>query len=427
MILGIYRVLTIILSPFIDIFLLLRLYFKKEEKNRFLERLGFPGAKRPDGDLIWFQCASVGEGNSIMSLVDQILKLYNNKVHILITSGTVSSANVICKKIKNKENIIHQYTPVDKYFTVKRFLKFWKPKVLITVESEIWPNLITLSHKFCEKVMIVNAKMSEKSFSRWKKFKNLKETIFDSIDICYPQSEEDQYRFINLGIQNTIFLGNLKFDIPKLEIHEDYLKVLQNSIHNRKVLFCASLHLEEIEVLKNICNNLKSKYRDILFIIALRHPNDNTKVCEYFGKDGSVIMLKSKSEQITDGTNFYIYDEIGGMGTLFELCDIVLMCGSLVEDIGGHTPIEAAKQNCAILTGPYMKNNFSLYRELEKSDACIICKNTKKISEEISNSVSELFEDIEKQNRIRDNAKAVCERFSNVAKNVALNIIENLD
>lgn len=427
MILKIYQILTVIFSPLIDLFLLIRMYFGKEEKSRLFERLGFSSIKRPEGDIIWFQCASVGESNSALPLIDKIIEKYGKNLHILITSGTVTSAKILSEKIKNRKNVIHQYTPVDKYFSILRFLEFWKPKILITIESEIWPNMITLSHKMCEKVMIVNAKMSEKSFSRWKNFKNLKESIFDSIDICYPQSEEDQYRFINLGIQNTLFLGNLKFDIPKLPVDQDYLKFLKSPTKERKIVLCASVHDKEIEEINDIFKNLNSKYSDLLFILALRHPNDSKNIYNFLNSKNYSVKKKSDNEIIENETNFYIHDELGNIGTLFELCDIVLMCGSLVDGIGGHTPIEPAKQGCAILTGPYIKNNKSLFKELENNHACIICKDKKNISKDLSKYISVLFNDKNEETRLKNNAKIVCDKFVNVAKDVANNIIENLN
>ena len=184
MIYKIYQILTILLSPVINLYMWIRLKKGKEDKIRYKERFGYASIKRPEGDIIWVQCASVGESNSALPVIEKLIEKYNNKVTILITTGTITSAGTIAKKIAGKSNIIHQYTPIDEYFVIKRFLNYWKPKALITIESEIWSNMIVMAHKYCEKVMIVNAKISIKSFERWKMFKNFKETIFDSIDIC---------------------------------------------------------------------------------------------------------------------------------------------------------------------------------------------------------------------------------------------------
>ena len=423
-----YRIITIIFSPFIDLYMFIRLLRGKEDKKRFAERFGYNKIKRPKGDIIWFQCASVGESNSAMPLIDKIIDKYGKDITILITTGTIASGNIIKKKIEGKKNIIHQYTPIDKYFVIKRFLKYWRPMALITVESEIWPNMINMAHKMCNKVMIANAKISMKSFKRWKKFKKFKEIIFDSIDICYPQSESDQHRLINLGIQNTIYLGNLKFDIPQLKINNEYLTKLTSDIGNRKMFLCASSHDKEEETIIKLYNMLKSNFPNILCIIAIRHPERSKDVFNKLTSYKLNVKRKNLNEIIDDNTNIYLYDEMGEMGTLFELSNIVVMCGSLVEGIGGHNPVEAAKHKCAILTGPYIKNNKELFLELEKNDACIICKNNKHdLLQNLYNNIFTLMNDEELQNTYKENAYNVCEKFSDVANNVAKSIILNLN
>ena len=425
MILKIYQFLTVLLSPVVDIYMIIRLIKGKEDKKRINERFGYSSVKRPSGDIIWFQCASVGESNSAMPLMEKIMEKYNNNVTILITTGTKTSAEIISKKLEGKKNIIHQYTPIDKFFVINRFLKFWKPKVLITIESEIWPNMISLSHKHCEKVMIVNAKMSEKSFKRWGMFPNFEKSIYNSIDICYPQSEDDQRRLIMLGVQNTIFLGNLKFNVQKLSVNSEYLEKFKKEIGKRKVVLCASNHSNESEVILNLFNNLKNNYPDLIFILALRHSSKSDEIFNFFTSKNKVVKRKSLNENIDLNTDFYMYDEMGNMGALYEFSNIVLMCGSLVDGIGGHTPVEPAKHSCAILTGPYIRNNKSLFRELKKNNACIISSNN--IVEDLHSNIVRLMDNKDEVVSMQKNALVVCEKFSHVANDVAKSIVFNLE
>ena len=422
-----YKLFTVIFSPLIDVYMLIRLMKGKEDKNRFKERFGYSTINRPEGKVIWFQCASVGESNSALPLIDKIIEKYEEEITVLITTGTITSAETINQKIKDKNNIIHQFTPIDKYFVIKRFLKHWKPDALITIESEIWPNMITMTHDVGNKVMIVNAKISEKSFNRWKKFKNLKERVFDAIDICYPQSQDDQYRLINLGIQNTIYLGNLKFDIPKLSVDNEFLKNLQESTQGRQIVLCASAHEEEKEVLVKVYNRLKNDFSDLIFIVAARHPNKSLAMYNYFIENDLRVKRKSFNEAIDLDTNIYLYDKMGDMGTLYEFSNIVLICGSLVNNIGGHNPIEAAKHKCAILTGPYISSNKSLFLELDKNNACIICSGKDEmLVENVYNNIHSLIKDETRLNELKENAINLCNKFSNVASNLANNIIVNL-
>lgn len=421
-----YKFLTVILSPLISLYLRIRLINGKEDKKRFKERFGISTIKRPNGDILWFQCASVGEANSAFPLIDKIL-IDNKDVTVLITSGTITSAATVEKaiKVRNTNRIVHQYTPVDTYFSIKRFLKFWKPKALITVESEIWPNMIIMSHRYCEKVIIVNAKMSKKSFNRWKKLKAFKERIFDSVDVCYPQSGEDQFRFINLGIQNTIYLGNMKFSVPKLYVNDNYLKELESNGSNKKRVLFASVHLEEID---NIINTIKlvKNVDNTLFVVAIRHPQYSDKICSTFIKNGFNVKRKSKNEAITSDTNIYMYDEIGEMGTMFEFCKICVMCGAFVKGIGGHTPVEPANQSCAIITPPYMFNSKSLFKELEKHKGCIICSDEANFEQKIAENIDYLLENENIVIEMGENAKNTCEEFANVIRDVKNNVLYNI-
>lgn len=419
-----YVILTVVLSPFIDLYLLFRKWKGKEDEKRFKERFGYPTLKRPEGRIIWVQSVSVGETNSALPFMEKLIDKYDKRVTILVTTTTVTSAANIQKKIAGNPNIVHQYSPVDKYFVVKRFLKYWKPEAFIMIESEIWPNMITLAHEYCKKVMIVNAKMSEKSFAKWKKMTSFKEKIFDSIDICYPQSEEDQFRFINLGIQNTLFLGNLKFDIPPLNINPIYFEALKNSIQGRKTITFASAHKSELNTILNMVNELKRTHKDLLFLLVLRHPDVSTYASNIF-KEFNVVK-KSKEELPSEDTDIYIKDTIGDMGTIFELSKIVLVCGSLVDGIGGHTPVEPAKQSCAILTGPYIFNAKSLFKELVKCNGCFIAEG-KYFEKELIEKMNKLLGNEKLVEELSANAKNCVDKFDRVAENLVNNIYLNIE
>ena len=421
MIYKIYKLLTTIFSPIINLYLHIRILKGKEDKIRICEKFGIPTAKRPKGDIIWFQCASVGEVNSVLPLIDEILN--KKDVNVLITSGTVTSAKIIANKIINK-NIIHQYTPIDTCGTINKFLQFWKPKALITVESEIWPNMIKMTHKYCKKVITVNGKMSEKSFNKWKKFNNFGKEIFSSIDVCYPQTIEDKNRFIELGIKNTIFIGNIKFSVQKLKVNNQYLEELNtNNKHKQKVLF-ASMHLEEINCTLNVIKELKNK--NILSVIAIRHPDKSDEIYSILANNGYIVKRKSKNEYITKDTDIYICDIMGEMGTMFEFCKICVMCGAFVDGIGGHTPIEPANHSCTIITPPYIFNNKSLFEELEKNNGCIICKDKNNIENDIINNIITLIENESKIIELGNNAKNTCNKFNDILNETSENILKSI-
>ena len=426
MIYNIYKILTIILSPFINLLMFIRLLKGLEDKKRIKERYGFATIKKPTEKIYWFQCASVGETNSVLLLIDKILKNSNEKIKILLTTGTVTSANMVAKKIKDNKNIIHQYTPIDKYFVIKRFLKYWNPEVLILVESEIWPNMIIQSRKVCKRIMIVNAKMSKKSYGRWKFFNNFRHKIFDAIDICYTQTLFDEYKLMNLGIQATSFLGNLKFGVEKLKVDENYKQQLLTT-KERKTLFCVSTHKGEEEKLIQLYNKLKNDFKDLLFVISIRHPNRSNEVFNLIKSNNFNVKRKSKNEKIDDDTNFYLYDEFGEIGTLFDVFDIILMCGSLSKQYGGHTPIEPAQFGKAILTGPYIRNNKSLFIELSKNNACIICHNKENLINDLYNNIKNLMNNENKIIELKNNSLNFSKKYSNIANITAKEILLNIN
>ena len=427
MILILYRLFTIFFSPLIDLYILYRLVRNKEDKKRLKERFGFSSIQRPNGKIFWFQCASVGESSSVLSLIDEIIKKSNEKITVLITTGTVSSAKFLEKNIKNKNNIIHQYTPIDKYFVVKRFLKYWQPEVLITVESEIWPNIITLSHTFCKKVIIVNAKISKKSYFIWKKIESFKNQIFQSIDICYTQSSLEEYKFHELGIKNSIFLGNLKFNVSNFSINESLKKQLIQTTSFHRVVVCSCTHKKEETLLLKLYNILKKDFSNLLFIVAIRHPERSQEVFNIFNRQ-LVVKRKSLNEIITNDTNIYLYDVIGDMATLYHIYDIVIMCGSLCNGMKGHSPIEAAKNNSIVLTGPNITNNKNLFLELIRNNACIICKGENDILiKNLANKIKELFLNFDTLMRYKKSIELFFQQTNNIVLKISNDILFNIN
>jgi 3-deoxy-D-manno-octulosonic-acid transferase len=421
-----YRLLTILLSPVIDLYLLVRKYKGKEHKERFGERLGYSKIKRPEGKIIWFHAASVGESNSILPVIQELLNRHKNgKLTVLFTTGTISSAQEISAKIQGY-NVIHQFVPIDKYFTVKRFLNHWKPDMFLMVESEFWPNLVTLTHEYGCPVIVINGKMSEKSFKKWKRKSTLKEQVFSCVDLCFPQSMEDKKRFLNLGVQNMNYLGNLKFDVPSLAGDLNKVKEIKEMLQNKKeVVAYASAHEKEEELIAQIHIKLKKKYPNVLSVIILKKPNRKDKVVNMLTKEYKLnVAVRTANDKITKKTDIYVCDTIGEMGVMFRAYKVVVMAGSLVDHIGGHTPVEPAKLNCAILTGPYIFNNKNLFDELIKNDACIVVKDNGEIIDNMTKEVSNLFDNPRKISQLEQNAYRISMGMENITKKI-VSIIEN--
>jgi 3-deoxy-D-manno-octulosonic-acid transferase len=369
--LKLYKFFSIALSPIIDSYLYYRKKNGKEDVARFNERIGKPSFPRPTGALIWVHAASVGEAISVLPLINKISNDHNS-INILLTTGTITSSKVLESKLP--KNIIHQYVPIDKYYVVKRFLKHWSPDLAIWVESELWPNMLTETKKTGCPMVLVNARMSENSYDKWKKHKKFSRDIISSFSKCLVQTEEDAKRFIEIGAVKVEVVGNLKYEAPALPADPAETGKLVSMIGDRPIWLAASTNKGEEEVLHFVHEKLSEKYDKLLTIIVPRHPDRCKEVVEAFKGKNLKIAVRSKGEPIEKSTNIYIADTIGEMGIFYRLSEIVFMGGSLVEH-GGQNPLEAARLECAILSGSNTSNFKSIYKELSDANGVLIVKD----------------------------------------------------
>lgn len=420
--LFVYRLLLVIFFPFIYIYLLFRKFVGKEDKLRFPERFGKAKLSRPEGKLIWFNAVSLGEINSAWSIIKRIGE--KGSYNILITTTSITSANSVKDKIaklETKSKIIHQFVPVDFPLFISRFLKHWKPSILINVESEFWPNLFTITKKVCP-IIVLNGKMSKKSFKFWLKNKKLKEKLFDSIDICLAQSRSDYRRFLTLGVQNVQFLTNIKFFVDRVSVDENLYKELVEKTKNKEIWLVNCSHKGEEEIIIEAHKKLKDKHKDLMTILIIRHPNRIEDVKTILTNNNINYTTTTSNKPIDDSTEFYIYDKIGNLGTFFDLCKIVFMAGSLQKDIGGHSPAEAIKHNCCVITGPYIKNNYVLYKDLLNSNGCIVLNDNS--ADTLYNQIDFLLSNTDKVKEISENSYRKSLKNSNILNEI-IEIIEN--
>ncbi len=260
-----YYLLTTIFYYLLRPYLYLRILKKKECPTRYQEKLGRSLRTRKDGKLIWFHCSSIGELKSIFPIIDNYLK----KNQILVTTSTLSSNEIFEKKYKNTENIIHQYAPIDSPQIIKKFFKRWKPDVIFFTESEIWPNQIFYAKNNGIPIILLNARISNKSFIKWKLIKNSMSQILNCFDLILSQSNESTDNFKYFGTNNVMMLGNLKFVIS-----EDFDSNKENlNLENRLIFIALSTHPSEEEICIKTHSILKSQFSNLLTIIIPRHIN----------------------------------------------------------------------------------------------------------------------------------------------------------
>lgn len=411
-----YRTLSIILFPFLELYIFFRASKKKEDKKRLKERFGKSTKDRPVGDLIWVHAVSVGETNSVLILVDELLKKFPQS-SILFTTTTLTSAAIVAAKLPEFHGrVIHQFLPVDSYICVKDFLTFWEPSKVFFVESEIWPNLIYESRVIGAEVFLVNARMSKKSAERWYFASKLGFRVFDNFNLIFAQSEEDQKRFAELTNGEVLFFGNLKSQARDLSFDSDELEKLKLKIGARKYWLAASTHKGEEEFVIQSHRELKKSFPDLLTIIVPRHPNRADEIKALFGDIN--FAQRSLGQNISDSTEIYLADSLGELGTFYRLAKFAFVGGSLFE-IGGHNPFEAVKLGCGVISGRGVFNNKEIYSKLEENHACVMIDN----AQQLTVTVHRFLQDEDLVKSMSYKAALVVESSDNIAEQIVERII----
>ncbi len=411
-----YRTLSIILFPFLELYIFFRVSKKKEDKKRLKERFGKPTQNRPEGDIIWVHAVSVGETNSVLILVDELLERFSQSTILFTTTTLTSAATVAAKLPEFQGRVIHQFLPIDSYICVKDFLTFWEPSRVIFVESEIWPNLIYEARAMGAEVFLVNGRMSKKSAGRWYFASKFGFKIFDNFNLIFAQSEEDQKRFADLTSEEILFFGNLKSQARDLSFNLDELEKLKLKIGARKYWLAASTHQGEEEFIIQSHRELKKSFPNLLTIIAPRHPNRADEIKSLF-RDINFAQ-RSLGQDISDSTEIYLADSLGELGTFYRLAKFAFVGGSLFE-IGGHNPFEAVKLGCAVISGRGVFNNKEIYAKLEEQQACMMIDN----GQQLTTVVEKFFQDEDVVRTISNRALLVVEASDNIAKNIVDRII----
>jgi 3-deoxy-D-manno-octulosonic-acid transferase len=357
--LRVYQKLSAAMVPLAPALINRRLKQGKEDPARVGERRGMSGNARPHGPLVWIHGASVGEVLAAAALIERLRAL---NIRILLTSGTVTSAAIVAKRFP--ADIIHQYVPYDSPRYVARFLDHWRPSLALFIESDLWPNLILSSAVRRLPMVLINARMSQRSFPRWRRMAGTISALLGRFDICLAQSPVDAERFTVLGSRNVVTTGNLKLDVPAPPADSAKLERLMAVTRGRPIIVAASTHPGEEQILIEAHRTLVGFFPSLLTVIVPRHPNRGEAVAQLVEASGLHGALRSREESPTAATDIYVADTMGELGLFYRLGSIVFMGGSLVEH-GGQNPIEAAKLGASIVHGPHVFNFTDVYEALD--------------------------------------------------------------
>lgn len=354
-----YRLLTLAAAPLAPMLLTRRLQRGKEDGGRIDERYGRCRLARPPGPLVWMHGASVGEINAVIPLVE---RLRARGAAVLVTSGTVASAQLA--KTRLPQGAVHQFVPLDSPRFVARFLDHWRPDIALFAESDLWPNLILTSAARDIPLILINGRLSERSFDRWRSWPRTIAALLNRFDLCLAQSDADAKRYASLGAPSVGMTGNLKLDVPAPEADARTHDTLTGAIGGRVVVVAASTHDGEEVAMFDVHQRLRRGFPDLLTIVVPRHANRGGIIADSARAASLQTALRSRGELPGNDTDIYIADTFGELGSIYRLSHVVFMGGSLVTH-GGQNPIEPVKLGAAILHGPHVWNFAEIYAALD--------------------------------------------------------------
>jgi 3-deoxy-D-manno-octulosonic-acid transferase len=377
---SIYYFATSLLHYLLHPYLYFRIIKKKESPIRFREKLGITNTQRHDGYLIWFHCASIGELKSIFPIIDHYVK----KNRVLITTSTLSSSEVFYKKYSNNENIIHQFAPIDSPQIVKRFFLKWKPNIIFFTDSELWPNQIFYAKNNNIPIILLNGRISKKSFAKWRLFKITMHEILKSFKLILCSSNQSENYFNYFKTKNIENIGNLKFIVSENLNYKDEENI---SLQKRIIFLALSTHNTEEEFCIKAHISLKIKYPNLLTLIIPRHINRIEIIEEIVKKFKLNSLTQDSLSGIRDNTDILIINTYGNTQKFIKLSKCIFIGGSLINH-GGQNPVEVAYNNSLIFHGPYIHNFTEIYNFLNKENISFEVKSVKELIDHLDKNIN---------------------------------------
>jgi 3-deoxy-D-manno-octulosonic-acid transferase len=356
-----YRAMTRVATPFAGALLTHRLKRGKEDAERLRERRGESRIARPPGALVWVHGASVGEIAAVIPLIERIAA---KDFNVLVTSGTIGSAKLAGERLPPR--VIHQFIPLDTPRFIARFLDHWKPDLALFTESDLWPNIILMSSARRIPLILINGRLSERSFNRWRRAPATIGALLGRFELCLAQSAAYAARYRDLGAPRISTTGNLKLDVPEPPADPLNLRTLRVAVGDRTTIAAVSTHAGEETALIEAHRRLRHSFPRLLTIIAPRHPDRGAGIIDIAKAAGLSAVLRSQGRPPTEKNDIYVVDSLGELGLVYRLAPIVFVGGSLASH-GGQNPVEAIKLGAAILHGPHVWNFAEIYSALDEA------------------------------------------------------------
>ena len=396
--------ILIVFSPLVIIFRILK---KKEHKRRFVEKFSLSTKRRIKGNLMWFHGASVGEILSIIPLIKNYEKDDSIK-QILITSSTLSSSKVLEKF--NFKKVVHQFYPIDQLYFINKFLSYWRPNLAIFIESEIWPCMFKIINEKKIPLILLNARLTKKTFLKWFKLKNFSISVFKNITVAYPQNLETKTYLKKFQTNKIIQLGNLKFTEGEQENFEQINLKLKNQFKDKKIWVASSTHANEEVFCAKAHMELKKKIKNLITVIITRHVHRSRNIISEIKNLNLKVVCHSSRLKSLKNIDIYIVDTFGETKKFHKVGSSVFLGGSIVKR-GGHNPLEAARFGAKILHGPNVDNFKEVYKLLKSLKVAKKIQTPKKLASSI----------IFRKNKITGN------KIKNIGENILKKTIKELN
>ena len=386
----VYRIFTNILYPFLIVFIYLRVLLKKEDPERYKEKIlvkKFNVKKNNNLNLIWFHAASIGEFKSIVPIIKK-LNDKRNDLEFLITTTTLSSGILASTELKKTSNMHHRFLPIDVEYLLEEFLERWKPKVIFLVDSEIWPNLILKAKQKKISISLINARLTKKSFKRWFFFLQTAKKIFEIFDLCLCSNRETEVFLEKLNAKNIKYFGNIKlineinkkkFDVENRKFLSQSRFWLAASIHEKEDIICLKTHIK-----------LKKYYKDLVTIIVPRHIHRSDKIKSLSNNFSLKAQILNEGDKISNEIEIIIINSYGVLQNYYEHAKSVFIGKSILDKFkndGGQNPIDAAYSNCKIYHGPYVSNFTEVYKILRDNNISKEINNYEELSKNLASDL----------------------------------------
>jgi 3-deoxy-D-manno-octulosonic-acid transferase len=407
---ALYAAATTLAAPGLRVMLAQRAARGKEIPPRLDERRGIDVAPRPPGKLLWMHAASVGETVSMLPVLARL------EARVLMTTGTVTSANLLARRLPElglADRVVHRFVPLDVPAWAARFLEHWRPDAAAFVESEIWPNLLAGCAARGVPLALVNARLSARSFSRWKFAPRLARRLFGAFAVVQAQSDGDGERVAALGGPPSTLIGNLKFAADPLPVDGTELQRLQAVVGGRPVWLAASTHPGEDPIVLAVHAKLAARHPGLLTIVVPRHPERGAAIAAQAGDVPAT--RRSRHEGPPSGAGLWIADTLGELGLFYRLAGAAFVGKSLGNERGGQNVLEPARLGCAVATGPEVQNFADPVAVLEQAGA-LTCVGD---ADALAHWVEAMLADPTRRAAMAEAGLAAASRFADLPRQVA--------